>query len=45
MKKPIDQGDDQAAVERMLTALSARGGEEFLVRELVMPQLRETYRR
>jgi rhamnosyltransferase subunit B len=34
------QGDGQAAVERML---AARGGEEFLVRELVMPQLRETY--
>ncbi|WP_200373403.1 nucleotide disphospho-sugar-binding domain-containing protein [Thiocystis violacea] len=34
------QGDYQAAMERMLTA---RGGEEFLVRELVMPQLRETH--
>ena len=37
------QGDDPAAVERMLAALTTRGGEEFLVRELVMPQLRETY--
>ncbi|NEX20916.1 glycosyltransferase [Thiorhodococcus mannitoliphagus] len=34
------QGDYQAAAERML---AARGGEEFLVRELVMPQLRETH--
>lgn len=35
--------DDQAAVERMFATVTARGGEEYLVRELVMPQLRQTH--
>ena len=35
-----DRGDYHADIERLLTA---PGGEEFLVRGLVMPQLRETY--